>query len=177
MSNYNSIHTGAELDEAIGRVIDGGSVKVQVDANTTDIADLKERMTTADGVMTDTAEELSGVENDVADLDRKIDKSPNIINSPDADLDFADDRGYIIMRVTDGHVKTKNFDSSTIESTIEDVVEEKMVDDRPMASGTTCQTLILESWTMMGTSSQSFRAVMSRRRISTQSKGEKDIKP
>lgn len=49
MSNYNSIHTGAELDEAIGRVIDGGSVKVQTDTNTTDITDLKGRMITAEG--------------------------------------------------------------------------------------------------------------------------------
>jgi uncharacterized protein YbcI len=170
MSNYNSIHTGAELDEAIGRVIDGGSIKVQTDTNTTDIADLKGRMTTAEGNITstaseldtvegtvtsqgtaitdlqgrmttaeealsDTAEEMREVENDVADLDRKIDESPNIINSPDADLDFADDRGYIIMRVTDGHVKTKNFDSSTIESTIEDVVEEKMVEVQPIGIG------------------------------------------
>lgn len=52
MSNYNSTHTGAELDEAIGRVIDGGSIKVQVDTNTTDIADLKGRMTTAGGNIT-----------------------------------------------------------------------------------------------------------------------------
>ena len=58
MSNYNSTHTGAELDEAIGRVIDGGSIKVQVDTNTTDIADLKGRMTTVEGNTIKATEEV-----------------------------------------------------------------------------------------------------------------------
>lgn len=65
MSNYNSTHTGAELDEAIGRVIDGGSIKVQVDTNTADITDLKGRMTTAEGNITSTASELDAVEGTV----------------------------------------------------------------------------------------------------------------
>ena len=67
MSNYNSTHTGAELDEAIGRVIDGGSIKVQVDTNTTDIADLKGRMTTADARLTD-IESVVGGEIDLSAL-------------------------------------------------------------------------------------------------------------
>ena len=48
MSNYNSTHTGAELDEAIGRVIDGGSIKVQVDTNTTNISNLQVGMTASE---------------------------------------------------------------------------------------------------------------------------------
>ena len=87
MSNYNSIHTGAELDEAIGRVIDGGSVKVQVDANTTDIADLKERMTTADGVMTDTAEHLKDAEEDIQTNASDIASVQAQIDSIGVDLD------------------------------------------------------------------------------------------
>lgn len=61
MSNYNSTHTGAEIDEAIGRVIDGGSIKVQTDTNTADITSLKGRMTTAEGTLTVTSEQLSEI--------------------------------------------------------------------------------------------------------------------
>lgn len=49
MSNYNSTHTGAQLDEAISRVIDGGAIKVQTDTNTANISNLQGRMTTAEG--------------------------------------------------------------------------------------------------------------------------------
>ena len=59
MSNYNSTHTGAELDEAVGRVLDGGSIKVQTDTNTADITILKGRMTTAE-------EELEFVESAIS---------------------------------------------------------------------------------------------------------------
>lgn len=68
MSNYNSTHTGAELDEAIGRVIDGGSIKVQVDTNTTNITDLQGRMTTAEGAITDTAEHVADIEDGIEEL-------------------------------------------------------------------------------------------------------------
>lgn len=68
MSNYNSTHTGAELDEAIGRVIDGGSIKVQTDTNTADITSLKGRMTTAEGVMADMATKLGSAEEAIDDL-------------------------------------------------------------------------------------------------------------
>lgn len=47
MSNYNSTHTGAELDEAISAVLEGGTLSSQVATNTSDISDLKGRMTTA----------------------------------------------------------------------------------------------------------------------------------
>lgn len=42
MSNYNSTHTGAELDEAISAVLEGGTLSSQVATNTSDISDLKD---------------------------------------------------------------------------------------------------------------------------------------
>lgn len=38
MGEYKSTHTGAELDEAISSVLNGGSIKTQVDANTNALA-------------------------------------------------------------------------------------------------------------------------------------------
>ena len=69
MSNYNSTHTGAQLDEAIGRVLDGGSIKVQTDTNTADITDLKGRMTTAEGAISSASSQLEAVEATVANLE------------------------------------------------------------------------------------------------------------
>ena len=56
MSNYNSTHTGAEIDAAIGRVLDGGSIKVQTDTNTTNISSLEADMNTVLSQMSDVSE-------------------------------------------------------------------------------------------------------------------------
>ena len=37
-------------------------------------------------------------------------------NADDADLDFSDEQGNVVMRVANGHIKTKNFDSENIQS-------------------------------------------------------------
>lgn len=47
MSNYNSTHTGAQLDEAISAVLEGGTLSSQVATNTSDISDLQDRVGTA----------------------------------------------------------------------------------------------------------------------------------
>lgn len=43
-----------------------------------------------------------------------VSQMPTVAESADADLDFADENGYVLMRLKDGHVKTSRFDSAAV---------------------------------------------------------------
>ena len=56
------------------------------------------------------------VGDEIARVETKVNDRPNVLDSDaeDADLDVADENGNVILRLEDGQVKTKNFDSSDI---------------------------------------------------------------
>lgn len=56
----------------------------------------------------------------LSELKSAIEDSPTIADTDetDSDLDIADSQGYVIARFSDGHIQTKNFDSSQIDSRI-----------------------------------------------------------
>lgn len=55
----------------------------------------------------------------IGKLKSLVDDSKKVLvqSSSDTDLDIADEKGNVLARFTDGHIKTKNFDSSNISST------------------------------------------------------------
>lgn len=59
--------------------------------------------------------ELSG---EVGDLKSAVNEMPTMAETDaESNLDIADPQGYVIVRFEDGHIKTKNFDSSVKEPT------------------------------------------------------------
>lgn len=76
-----------------------------------------------------TGDALEAIEDDVGSLETKIEKSPIVKDSESSgiDLDVADSQGNVILRLQDGHIKTKNFDSSDIQTELE-------FDDTPIAN-------------------------------------------
>ena len=50
-------------------------------------------------------------------------------NTGNEDLSFADDYGNTLVQFKDGHIKTKNFDSSNIIDYIGDVIENEEMDE------------------------------------------------
>ena len=66
------------------------------------------------------AENISYGESDVKDaldgLSRIVAQSPSSANASSTDLDISDENGYSVARFSDGHIKTKNFDSKTTPS-------------------------------------------------------------
>ena len=49
-----------------------------------------------------------------AEMGKRLkEEMPESVSNDNADLDFQDEEGNVIMRIAGGHVKTKNFDSST----------------------------------------------------------------
>lgn len=85
MSNYNSSHTGAQIDEAVGRVLDGGSIKVQTDTNTADITSLKTKVNTNTSEINTTTQKAETALNLAEELSEEgryiIDG--NVTNNPD----------------------------------------------------------------------------------------------
>ena len=59
----------------------------------------------------------------VGNLKNEIDNKPDVFGSDaeDVDLDITDSDGNVIMRLEDGHIKTKEFDSSQIPYPVESV--------------------------------------------------------
>lgn len=88
----------------------------------------------------------------VGDLKNEI---PPIKDSEETgvDLDVSDPQGYVILRLADGHIQTKEFDSSEVVADLEEVkddletlsgtVEEKITE--PETAGTSGQVLGLDS--------------------------------
>ena len=58
--------------------------------------------------------DMAAVNEDVSDLKEGLNELPNIVEpqEDDADLYICDENGNVIAEFADGHVKTKNFDSS-----------------------------------------------------------------
>lgn len=47
----------------------------------------------------------------------------SVTDTDNGDLEFADERGNVVMRLANGHIKTKNFDSETLQSNAnEDII-------------------------------------------------------
>jgi seryl-tRNA synthetase len=86
-------HYLADLQEAIADLPDGQAVSAQVAVNEADISILKRQ--------TSKISETSAKVNDSED---------------GGTLDITDPNGYVIVRYSDGHIKTKNFDSRDIQS-------------------------------------------------------------
>lgn len=61
----------------------------------------------------------------VAELKSAINGMPDIKDSDaeDVDLDISDESGNVILRLADGHIKTKEFDSAEVSEDIADAVE------------------------------------------------------
>lgn len=59
---------------------------------------------------------LQGTVDDVGDLKTQMGEMPDIRNSDDdnADLDFSDEDGYVVMRLKDGHIQTSEFNSEDV---------------------------------------------------------------
>ena len=57
---------------------------------------------------------------DADDLESAMDKRPPVeeTDAADSDFDIADSQGYVVARFVDGHIQTKNFDSSQIDNKI-----------------------------------------------------------
>ena len=55
------------------------------------------------------------VATEIGELVDDIEAKPDIVDGVDTDLDFADESGNVLVRFSDGHIKTKNFDSSDID--------------------------------------------------------------
>lgn len=52
-------------------------------------------------------------------IDRGLQKvGSEVLTDADADFDLADDEGNVAVRLSGGHIKTKNFDSSQIQHTV-----------------------------------------------------------
>ena len=63
------------------------------------------------------------VATEIGELVDDIEAKPDIVDGVDTDLDIADDSGNVLVRFSDGHIKTKNFDSSDIDLDIESPVD------------------------------------------------------
>ena len=74
----------------------------------------------------DGVSDLSNIDASLTDLDNRVYViEENGVTTADidsldssADLDIADDNGNVLVRFEDGHIKTKNFDSSVIDSSV-----------------------------------------------------------
>ena len=55
---------------------------------------------------------------DVSQLKDDLNDSPKIAetDAEDVELDFADNSGYVVLRLADGHIETKNFNSADLDS-------------------------------------------------------------
>lgn len=59
---------------------------------------------------------ISDLKSDLRQLGNTVEASPSNYNSSatDVDLDITDEDGNVLVRLEDGHIKTKNFDSSDV---------------------------------------------------------------
>lgn len=75
---------------------------------------------------TDATLTQSGKAADAGAVGYQFNKRPKIVESTeeDVDLDVCDDNGNVLVRFSDGHVKTKNFDSEDIKDEVDGIKEE-----------------------------------------------------
>lgn len=100
----------------------GSAFQCVVDSTTTPPAtiDASGRVTLGEGWIffadaSGVQEVKNAVEATNAKLDKlaeEVDRMPYDVKDDEADLDIGDTEGYVICRIKDGYVKTKNFDSS-----------------------------------------------------------------
>ena len=67
-------------------------------------------------IETDTTLSVAGMPADAGAVGVALNETPSVQNSDaeNVDLDIADQSGNVVMRITGGHIQTKNFDSSVI---------------------------------------------------------------
>lgn len=72
------------------------------------------------------SEDVAGLEETVTNIQIITNKSPMVKNSSavGVDLDVSDNAGNVIVRLQDGHIKVKNFDSSELSTTISGIEED-----------------------------------------------------
>lgn len=88
--DYKSTHTGSQLDSALDKVLNPDTTPESGSTN----------LITSGGVK--------------AALEAQKNSDFDIMSNSSADLDVADKDGKILVRFANGHVKTKNFDSSAV---------------------------------------------------------------
>ena len=77
-----------------------------------------------------------GVHEALSEADAKIQEAPKCVTADaDADLDLADPSGNVLARFSGGHIKTKNFDSSDIQTELDFDDAPTAGSDNPVKSG------------------------------------------
>lgn len=81
------------------------------------------------------AQEIDTLNEDVDNLERALDYLKPIKESTeeDVDLDIVDENGNVILRLEDGHIKTKEFDSSELPDLLEEKQDVLTFDDAPIS--------------------------------------------
>lgn len=86
------------------------------------LTDDAERITALETTVDDVLDTMDGVLDDVADISNvktQVDHLPDNLQSDaeEVDLDISDENGNVILRLANGHIKTKGFDSSVVDMT------------------------------------------------------------
>ncbi len=127
-SKLNSIEEGAEVNDVITDDVEGVDLDIS-DENGNILIQAKDghiKTKNFDSSKDATTEERGLMStNDKVALDESVDKlstveegaevnDVNTSNQSVSDLDFSDEQDNVVMRLVNGHIKTKNFDSSAI---------------------------------------------------------------
>lgn len=77
---------------------------------------MEQGISAVDGEVAEVAADVADLTDDVADLESQIADMSEVKDSTKTgvDLDISDTAGNVLMRLKDGHIQTKNFDSSAI---------------------------------------------------------------
>lgn len=92
----------------------------------------------AQDVLDSIPEDYSELSADVSSIKDDLGKCPEIKNSTEqnADLDVSDESGNVLLRLSGGHVKTKNFDSSALAQTLSGKQDVLTFDSTPTENST-----------------------------------------
>lgn len=130
------VYTGSETGYTAGHWYyyngtawtDGGvynSVAVNTDASLTVQGQAADAKAVGDAI-DDLDEDLTDVKGSLSELETNVGNAPNVrdSNATGVDLDISDASGNVIVRLSDGHIQTKNFDSEDIEDRVTALEEE-----------------------------------------------------
>ena len=99
--------------------------RVTAVAASTTTAWMNAHITNTDSVLLDSSLTVEGAAADAKAVGDAIDELPKIVNTDEegADFDLADSDGNVLVRFEDGHIKVKNFDSSTLNDSFNEKID------------------------------------------------------
>lgn len=99
--------------------------RVTAVAASTTTAWMNAHITNTDSVLLDSSLTVEGAAADAKAVGDAIDELPKIVNTDEegADFDLADSDGNVLVRFEDGHIKVKNFDSSTLSDSFNEKID------------------------------------------------------